>query len=295
MAKEAFYFSHDSNARHDPNIKQMRAVYNLEGYAWYWVLIEMMRDEDGFKLSMQGKYIWNAYASELQCNAEIAEAFVRDCINEFKLFESDGHYFWSRSLLRRMEKRTKVSEKRSEAANKRWAKSGAVTEVSDSADTTALQMHEGDDANASKNDALKESKVKESKRNKKENKDNTFSAYTSNTELSDTLESFIEFRKKIKKPMTERAITLLLNELNKLASNDDDKIAILNQSILNSWQGIFALKEKTEMKFGRYNSPQKPSLSIVTGGNDDPHTIPPEKLEEMRRLARKLDGEDLPF
>jgi len=50
-------------------------------------------------------------------------------------------------------------------------------------------------------------------------------------------------RNKIRKPLTERAFELLINELKKL-SNDDQLIAIkiMERSILNSWQGIFELK-----------------------------------------------------
>ena len=48
--------------------------------------------------------------------------------------------------------------------------------------------------------------------------------------------------------MTDRAITLIKNKLNKLATvngvfDRQIAIAILNQSIMNSWQGVFPLKE----------------------------------------------------
>ena len=55
---------------------------------------------------------------------------------------------------------------------------------------------------------------------------------------------YIEFRKKIKKPMTDRAIELAMNELDKLAGADNEMaIQILNQSILRGWQGLFPLKD----------------------------------------------------
>lgn len=71
-----------------------------------------------------------------------------------------------------------------------------------------------------------------------------FSSYTENAELSDALKSFLIMRKAKKKPTTDTAISLLLNELNKLADNDTKKIAIVNQSIMNGWQGFFPLKEQ---------------------------------------------------
>lgn len=81
---------------------------------------------------------------------------------------------------------------------------------------------------------------------KKEKKESEFDVvikeYTNNEELRDTLYEFIKMRKSIKASMTTRAVKLLLNNLNKLSNNDNEKIEILNQSILNSWKGIFALK-----------------------------------------------------
>jgi len=248
MAKEAYYFSHDSNARHDPDIKAMRSVYKLQGYAWFWVLIEMMRDADEHKLSMQGRYIWNAYASELECNAEEAKQFVEDCINEFSLFASDGQYFWSESLLRRMEKKATTSEKRSAAAKARWDKTRTNAEVLDD----SMQMHSGSSAIAMQG---KESKGNKKESKVKEIKDKTaFEAYTSNPLLLGTLKSFVEFRMKVRKPMTDRAITLLLGKLSKLATSDEGKVAVLEQSILKGWTDIYELKEG--------------NLHAVNGGND---------------------------
>ena len=52
-------------------------------------------------------------------------------------------------------------------------------------------------------------------------------------------------RKKMRKPLTDRALALTLSELEKLAPGDDEKkIAILNQSIQRGWQGVFPLKDE---------------------------------------------------
>lgn len=66
--------------------------------------------------------------------------------------------------------------------------------------------------------------------------------YTSNSDLKECLKDFIKMRAAKKKPMTDRALKMLLSELDKLASEDTIKIKILEQSILNSWQGVFPLK-----------------------------------------------------
>lgn len=63
-------------------------------------------------------------------------------------------------------------------------------------------------------------------------------------ELEKTLRDFIDMRKAIKKPMTSRALELLIKSLDKLTNLEDEKIAILNQSIEHSWQTVYPLKEK---------------------------------------------------
>jgi hypothetical protein len=165
MAKDAYYFSHDANARSDQKIRQMRSVYHNEGYALYFMLLEMMRSEENYKLSMQGKYVWNAFASELDTDVEKIKAFVGDCINEFKLFVSDGQNFWSESFLERMKLKDEKSEKARKSAEARWNKSKKPKE-----NEHLMQPHGEDDANASENDAIKESKVKEIKEKEIETK-----------------------------------------------------------------------------------------------------------------------------
>lgn len=78
---------------------------------------------------------------------------------------------------------------------------------------------------------------------KKEPKSNIFEDFANgNQELLEALNSFEDYRKKIKKPMTERAKTLLLNDLKKISDNPSTQIEVINQSILKNWLGVFPLK-----------------------------------------------------
>lgn len=158
--KEAYYFSHDANARHDPKITAMRGVYGPKGYAWYWILVEMMRECDSYKLDMQSKYAYHAFASQMQCETEEAHDFINDCINEFGLFVSADGLFWSESLLRRMEKREKRSEGAKKAAEARWANKPAPDKESSKTHMRKKCERIEDECQS---DALKERKVKERK------------------------------------------------------------------------------------------------------------------------------------
>lgn len=68
--------------------------------------------------------------------------------------------------------------------------------------------------------------------------------------------SFVEMRIRIKKPPTEHAIDLLLEKLKSLSNgNEKTAIAILNESTMNNWQGIFPLRENFNKSKKEENNP----------------------------------------
>lgn len=80
------------------------------------------------------------------------------------------------------------------------------------------------------------------KKKKKSEFDDLIENYTENLKLRETLYEFIKMRKTIKSQMTSNALKLMLNKLDKLSEVDDEKIEIINNSIMNCWKGIFPLK-----------------------------------------------------
>lgn len=67
--------------------------------------------------------------------------------------------------------------------------------------------------------------------------------------LNEAFIAYLDMRKQIKKPATENAVQLARSKLMKLARGDPDTaVAILEQSIFNSWQGLFELKEQPTKK-----------------------------------------------
>ena len=70
--------------------------------------------------------------------------------------------------------------------------------------------------------------------------------YPNDEKLDSTFADYVAMRKQLKKPMSDKAVELAIKKLNNLSGGDNDKaIAILEQSIMNSWQGLFELKEET--------------------------------------------------
>lgn len=91
----------------------------------------------------------------------------------------------------------------------------------------------------------------------KSNKDNKYNALDSipDDKLRIALEDFIKHRKDIKRPLTQKALELNIKKLDKLATDNDEKIDIINQSIENGWVGLFPLKnDKKNQVDDRYQS-----------------------------------------
>ncbi len=99
---------------------------DLKVIGLYFAIIEMLRNESEYKLPLN-KTTFRAIKMQTGTTIEDIEKYLQDCINEYTdsetgngLFVTDGNYFWSASLLRRMEKYEQIKKKRAEAANSRW-------------------------------------------------------------------------------------------------------------------------------------------------------------------------------
>ena len=87
--------------------------------------------------------------------------------------------------------------------------------------------------------------------------------------LIPTIAEFAQMRKKLKKPIpTSHALALLLKKTAEMADRDPHTMkAILDQSTMNGWSGIYELKEP------------KPQMNQNNGSRQNPFTA---LLEEMR-------------
>ena len=90
-----------------------------------------------------------------------------------------------------------------------------------------------------------------------ENFDSIIQKSTESTELREALVEFVKFRKLIKKPMTNKALELIIAKLNKLGQSDRERVAILNQSIERGWAGVFSLKDEEPQGKGYQVDPRK--------------------------------------
>lgn len=108
-----------------------------------------------------------------------------------------------------------------------------------------------------------ENKKKVRKKVKKESFDELIDSYTSNEQLREELKNHLAVRKAKRGALTNRAIELSLKELDRLTEKlpvndevliDENKIKIVQQSIVKGWVGFFEIKEHTTYKPNAQNN-----------------------------------------
>lgn len=98
MANNAYYFSHDSNAKDDPKCMLLIDQLGLEGYGIFWVLIEVLRDQPDYKYPLN---LVPILARRYNTTAEKMMTVIKN----YNLFQFDEHNtFFSFSLNRRMDR-----------------------------------------------------------------------------------------------------------------------------------------------------------------------------------------------
>jgi hypothetical protein len=117
MAKDAFYFSHDYNARNDEKILELRSTYGAEGYGIFWMVVEAMAEgsSGGLKATLIGG-LSLGFGIPKHKLTEI----MTHCIEVGLFFEKDGSYY-SRRLLTHKQFRNSLSNWGRIGAEKRKA------------------------------------------------------------------------------------------------------------------------------------------------------------------------------
>jgi len=74
-----------------------------------------------------------------------------------------------------------------------------------------------------------------------------------------TWKDFLEMRKRLRASPTDKAIQLLIKDLENFKAGGDDPNKVLEQSIANSWRGLFPLKDKKGRDAGQSNPRKLPT------------------------------------
>lgn len=125
--------------------------------------------------------------------------------------------------------------------------------------------------------------------------------YIDDSALNQAIIEFVAHRKSIKKPMSDHAVKLMISKLKKMTSNVDEQVEIINQSIVNGWQGIFPLKEEGKgkkrpqskgTKFSNFNQRdydfEAMERMLLEGQNPADDTSDPEFLKKAEEMQERM-------
>lgn len=140
-----------------------------------------------------------------------------------------------RSTAKRIDNSKSVTQ--SEKAN------ASVRECTQAKDSVGVSV--SDSVSVSVSDSVSDNvSVSVSEKDKEQKKSAEKKPHCEDPDLERALNDFIDSRKANKKPMTERAITLLLNRLESLAPGDNKrKIELLNEAVLHGWQSVYVSRD----------------------------------------------------
>ncbi len=144
---------------------------------------------------------------------------------------ADGKWWIQDGLRRTFEKQKNFSEHQRERANARWYR------------TDAELMPDSSRANAEPMPNNMPEVCSSSSSSSSKHKTKAIAVAPPNWIPVEPWTGFVEMRKRLRKPLTDRAMQLILGKLDKFRRAGVDVGAILDQSTTNGWQDVFELRK----------------------------------------------------
>lgn len=221
IKKDAYYFPHFSNARNDAKLIKVRRILGLEGYAIYFMLLEILREQKEFKYPISG-------IEDLSFDWHVSKEKILSVITQFELFQVDELNFFSSNLIYYLQPYLEKSARATEAAKIRWQNVKNQLIEYNNNNANAMQMQCNGNA------------INKSKRNKNKVKEN-------NPLILDLIEfSKSYFDEKYLNNSAQKTFDQLLS-IDKY-SIDDIKKAIQNAKSNDFWSQNFLSPNKLRTK-----------------------------------------------
>ena len=246
-----------------PKIKKLRRIAGGDTYTIIYLKLQLLSIDNNAVLEYQE--IENDFIEEMALtideDVENVKVTINYLIAQGMLEKVDDHHYILVETLKSIGSETSKAElmRKKRGIEKEIVKNGnnvtkvlpdvtnalptryqSVTEVLPSVTNCYTEI----EIEKEKESELKKELESEKKKEKKETYVSILDSYTSNDSLKSSLNDFLEMRKKMK-GFTTRAFKLALNKLDELSNDDNEKIKIVNQSVMNSWKSFYELKDET--------------------------------------------------
>lgn len=223
-----------------PKIKKLRKIAGGDTYTIIYLKLQLLSLKNGGKLFFEG--IENNVIEELSLTID----------EDVENVEITFQYLLSQGLIEEITDDEFVMTETSQLIGSETA-STIRSRKSRNKKNVALQHYCNTIATKCNGDIDidKDIDIYKKKENNKKKEKVSFDSILEELNDEDLKNSFLEFikmRKLIKKPLTEHALKLSIKKLFSLSNDKQEMIDIVNQSIQNSWQSFYPLKEEKNDK-----------------------------------------------
>ena len=183
------------------------------------------------------KLLWMYYDTEqpLPANPQLLAFKIGSNAESVQLildafFTLDGDFYRQKRCDAELEEYRNKGKKARDSANARWS------------NANAMRTHSDSNAKATKIDANQEPITNNQIKERKPVVPTELPDWLNKTDWND----FVEMRKKLKKPMTDRAVNLMISKLETMKNKGIDTSAVLQKSIVSDWIDVYEPKVQTQ-------------------------------------------------
>lgn len=273
-----YWFKHDHGARNDPKLQRVIMRLGHEGKSVFWDIIEMLYEQGGTLPLSECE----SYAFTLHTSLKI----IKSLISDFDLFNNNGKVFWSNRVSARLKEFSDKSGKAAESVKVRWDRARKQQ--------SGIPVTNGRNTNVSKNNTPV---IQEYRIENIDKENNTplppkgdgavFSPDSPKTDerveagATKPLIKPLEFpspefeaiwrewteHKQIEKRKAYKSVLAEQKGINHLVDLSGGKVAharqIVDQSMAQNWQGLFALKTPFVAVRANTGEPRKETLEEI--------------------------------
>lgn len=226
MSKDANSFLFDSSTIDHPKVLELRAIGGMAYFGLYTGILCKLRDADNYKLPI--KFL-NGLALSFGVTKQELETFLNACFEVGLLLKND-EFFWSGGLDEKLQNYDEIRNKKSEAGKRgaevRWINKEQVvepvimanngTKMATSCDANAMPIAKDGLYNLIQSNITKSNLIKSNNNKRGKLVIGTLPQVWDFPEARSALESWIQYRIEIKKPITQSTLTGLIKKYDPL-------------------------------------------------------------------------------
>ena len=238
------YFPHDTDASEGKTLTIIQNKFGNDGYAFWYKLLQLLGKSPGHYFDFNEPEDWEFLLAKTHINDTEKARDILKTLSILKAIDSELYehgVIWCQKFV------NGISEAYKRTVDGIPQRPDFLVNV---INNDVSVQKDGVSANINTNNATE---IPQTKLNKTKRDNNILPDWID----KDLWNAFLEMRKKIKKPPTDKAVELLIKDLEKYKAAGDEPNEVIKKSIMNGWAGLFPLSNKGGQSGARQQRPRQ--------------------------------------